>query len=1092
MLRKRLNILVGILFGFLILALIAVNALLVWVATGPRSLDNVSPYIASALSSEGKYNVTIGHTWLVWDGWRHPVSIRVRNVAVTTASGEVFSRFPEIALGIDIPALFEGEILPRSLSITKPVVSLLQNPDRSISFGLNSAGIEDSDVAIPAEPVGQQPTAPAPENAATAPGDQKLVSFAAVAMSLLLPDENSNFRKLRYIAIKHADATIGSTTDGVFFNATDTNVVFRRDHDGLVDAKLDGTILYDKYLTPIDATLTLNQKSVEGTFTFSQLMPGVLSELFSDNPHLKLLNVPLSGQTRLSMDKDGNVQRLNFNIDSGKGTLNSVYLDSPLDVAAMHAEGQVSNNLQDLQLDVFSANLAGSDILASGVVSLASASKDMAIRAKASIKNVPAGNVHAFWPLGVAPKTRDWITTNITAGNISEASANINIGFGDLNKPVLPKEDIDANIALSDADVTYLPDHPQIKKVAANVHVDGLSLDAAISTAQFMDETKLSEGRVYIADLNPDNPYLEVTLAAQSTAGDTIRFLNLPRLKKAEKLALNDKTATGTIKGKAKVGFHFYAPEDSAESDINFDIAADLINMSQPNFMNKFDLKEVNGAIVLNNDLLAFKGSGGVNGASVSDTQVKYLFKPQSGENAGFDTIIDVQATAPVESLPRFGYPAFSFLSGKVGVKATVKEGPQNEAATASIDLTNAAVQTDSLPWGKTAGQAASFDISTQRNEGGLDIPSFQLKGSDLDVRGSAALTKDLSGIQNVHINKLRLGETNLDILNYDLIPSGYKLSASGLVADVSPWMNSDPQHKKESTFSFQHFPALQLKANVRRMIVTKDHILNDVKAEVDCSETACKFANVAGTTYDQKPFSFRILRNPKGMRQLSINADNAGAYLGALGLIDGMDGGLMSVTGNYDDSKPDSLLKAKVSIGKFTVKGAPTLAKLLTLASFSGIIDALQGNGIQFDRLSAPFSITKDVITFENAKTYGSSIGLTADGTITFPKKTINIQGTVVPSYTLNNVLGKVPLVGSILTGGEGQGVFAARYSISGTTDTPDVTVNPLSFLTPGFLRGMFDVFDGPSTPSSQEESEGTEKKPVERPKAPEIKLGK
>jgi hypothetical protein len=54
----------------------------------------------------------------------------------------------------------------------------------------------------------------------------------------------------------------------------------------------------------------------------------------------------------------------------------------------------------------------------------------------------------------------------------------------------------------------------------------------------------------------------------------------------------------------------------------------------------------------------------------------------------------------------------------------------------------------------------------------------------------------------------------------------------------------------------------------------------------------------------------------------------------------------------------------------------------------------------------------------------------------------------------TLNKVLGKIPLVGNILTGGEGGGVFAATYSIKGSSDDPRVSVNPLSVLTPGILR--------------------------------------
>src|SRR3546814_4992909 len=39
---------------------------------------------------------------------------------------------------------------------------------------------------------------------------------------------------------------------------------------------------------------------------------------------------------------------------------------------------------------------------------------------------------------------------------------------------------------------------------------------------------------------------------------------------------------------------------------------------------------------------------------------------------------------------------------------------------------------------------------------------------------------------------------------------------------------------------------------------------------------------------------------------------------------------------------------------------------------------------------------------------------------------------------------------LGTILTGGEGEGLFAVVYTVRGAVDDPDVSVNPLSVLTP------------------------------------------
>ena len=42
------------------------------------------------------------------------------------------------------------------------------------------------------------------------------------------------------------------------------------------------------------------------------------------------------------------------------------------------------------------------------------------------------------------------------------------------------------------------------------------------------------------------------------------------------------------------------------------------------------------------------------------------------------------------------------------------------------------------------------------------------------------------------------------------------------------------------------------------------------------------------------------------------------------------------------------------------------------------------------------------------------------------------------------------------LLTGGEKEGLLAAEYLIGGTREEPQVTVNPLTAFTPGFLRAF------------------------------------
>ena len=84
------------------------------------------------------------------------------------------------------------------------------------------------------------------------------------------------------------------------------------------------------------------------------------------------------------------------------------------------------------------------------------------------------------------------------------------------------------------------------------------------------------------------------------------------------------------------------------------------------------------------------------------------------------------------------------------------------------------------------------------------------------------------------------------------------------------------------------------------------------------------------------------------------------------------------------------------------------------------------------------------------------------------------------MPLYTINSAVGRIPLIGDLLVGDEGSGVFAATYRLRGPLDDPEVSVNPLAALAPGFLRNIFGAIaggldgTGPGTPPT-----GTDPRP-------------
>jgi hypothetical protein len=209
-------------------------------------------------------------------------------------------------------------------------------------------------------------------------------------------------------------------------------------------------------------------------------------------------------------------------------------------------------------------------------------------------------------------------------------------------------------------------------------------------------------------------------------------------------------------------------------------------------------------------------------------------------------------------------------------------------------------------------------------------------------------------------------------------------------------------------------------------------------------------------------PFIIDIAPSLAG-RTLTGSADDAGGLLRALDMVADMQGGTMKLSGRYDDTKADHPLTGTADITDFRMTKAPGLAKLLQAMTLYGLVELVRGPGLGFSRLEAPFRLAGDRLDLNDARAFNASLGMTAKGAIDMGTQRCDISGTIVPAYFFNSMLGNIPLVGRLFSAERGGGLLAANYTLRGDCNDPDVGVNPLSALTPGFLRGIFGLFDQP-----------------------------
>ena len=204
----------------------------------------------------------------------------------------------------------------------------------------------------------------------------------------------------------------------------------------------------------------------------------------------------------------------------------------------------------------------------------------------------------------------------------------------------------------------------------------------------------------------------------------------------------------------------------------------------------------------------------------------------------------------------------------------------------------------------------------------------------------------------------------------------------------------------------------------------------------------------------------------PEGnQRRLTMKAGDAGTLLKGLFGLTSIRGGELSLNATMPSAATASRKEPGVPeySGVVTVKNCTVLnqaffTRLFSSGSPGGVVDLMQGQGISLSSINIPFRVNGDIIDIHDARASGPSVGVTADGYVDRGSNQIALQGAMAPMYGINGILGVIPVLGDVFVSKKGEGLFGVTYSVRGDLDEPKLSTNPLSMLTPGILRRIFE----------------------------------
>ncbi len=412
-------------------------------------------------------------------------------------------------------------------------------------------------------------------------------------------------------------------------------------------------------------------------------------------------------------------------------------------------------------------------------------------------------------------------------------------------------------------------------------------------------------------------------------------------------------------------------------------------------------------------------------------------------------------------------------MSGPIPVSATFLGRQFNfERAEVRADLTALDVDMDLVNFVKAPGQSATGSgIVEFLDNGGADISELRIDGSDLEVLGEFSLDHAGRVISASFPTVRRGSDTDFSLeLNAPAgeLPTyriaGRSVDASRIFSDNEGAEESVPPPEGD-----QDIPPASVDVRVESVVMREEMALRDVtfRFALEENERLVDFY-LDGDGPGDGVIVGRFTEED-AVRRITITSDQAGGFVEAFTGFPSLTGGEISVEATFDSDSSDEVLETEedysgiVRITDFTVVDQPFMARLFSAGSLDGPLRLLQNEGIPFTELEAPFVARGGQVRFEEGHASGAAMGLSFEGMIDRDSDTIDISGSMVPLFGINSMLGALPLVGDILVSKEGEGIIGLTYQARGDLDEPDVVVNPLSMLTPGIFRRIFEFGGAP-----------------------------
>ena len=1006
-------------FGALFGVLAVLFVLGAWrLSSGPLSLGFLSPYIQEALEGDDlPYRFEFKDTVLVWTGWSEALEIQLTDLRVADTSGETLAAVPAASLGLSGAALLRGTIAPTSIELIEPRLGLVRRPDGSVHLAGSGEGVSTDDAA----------------------------SDALAADLLDPPREDHPLSQLKRVSLRDAALVLRDEVADLTWTAPSADLTLNLDHDAVL-GHLSVELQVRDLETHLEVELFHHRESKMGSAAigFAGLNLAELAFIVPELEEFAGFRVPLSGTLAVDIAPGGILGGVVFDIAGGEGEVAvPEVFPTPVPVRRLAAAGSIDGELSRLVLESFVVDTDRPKFYLDGEFWRTGAGVGVQGRFQAS--DIPFDSLGKYWPEAFLGVGRGWIGKNVLDGVITRFDAVLDVEPGAFENNSFSAASAVGVFAFEDASVHYLRPMPAVTEIDGTARFTGHSLDITMSGGR-IEGLAAPHGTALLSNIHSALPQMSVMVEAEGPVTDALALLDHPRLGLVSKVDLRLGQAGGTV----HTLFALDLPLDTGITAEQIDVTAvaRVRDARIEEIAGVVDMTEGTLRLGIDNTSMDLRGTARLEGMPAT-----IAWQEHFSDHAPFARRFDVSTTMTPESQSALGLELAPYVEGSLAVDGEYTDPGAGETprATLAFNATEARLEIPELYWAKPASSPGAVRVLARLpSEGAVELTKVEIETETLYGLGQATLAPGSGGVREITIEKLRHGAT--DIAGRIETDDGTtNVSIRGASLDARPYLS------ELTTEGAPKFGEFALDLDVERLLTTEDQQLTEFRARFEAGSEGRHTGFMEGILATGVPM-YVSLEPQEGERLLTVRSRDAGAVARTFGVYDNALGGDLLLEAVVHDERPGAPVTGTVKIEDFRVINAPTLAKLLSIATLTGILDELRGErGIAFARFEMPFSIEEGILTIRDGRTSGFALGVNAEGTVDLETDRVDMSGTIVPAYTLNTIFDAIPILGELLTGGEGEGLFAASFRVGGTTTEPDISVNPLSILAPGFLRDLF-----------------------------------